>query len=53
LPEPHDPISKIPTINGLPEEEVKKETKKDKKKAKKEKKADGAAATQDQKPEGE
>jgi len=53
LPEPHDPISKTPTINGLPEEkkEEKKETKKDKKKAKKEKKADGGAATEDKKPE--
>ena len=45
LPEPHDSISKIPTIDGLEEEkkaEEKKESKKDKKKAKKDKKAAGA-----------
>lgn len=46
LPEPHDAISKIPTINGLPEEEKKAESSKDKKKKdKKAKKAEKAAAT--------
>jgi hypothetical protein len=42
LPEPHNPVSKIPTIDGLPEEEKKEPAKKDKKK-KKEKKADTTA----------
>lgn len=53
LPEPHDAISKIPTIDGLNHEEEKKEdkkeSKKDKKKAKKEKKA---AGTEEEKKDG-
>lgn len=37
LPEPHQPVSKIPTIDGLPQKEE--EKKEDAKKKKKEKKS--------------
>ena len=63
LPEPHDPIAKIPYV-GMPEEEKKedaKKAKKDKKQQKKDKKAKGeeqkngeskdGAATTEPKPE--